>query len=93
MSEFTSVYGDPLRPTPAEQRARQTARPALHRATGTISFRPLADEVAKAQPGSLRAFLLLHGVRSVVVEEVPTMPEVRLLGVPDLHRVQELIEE
>src|SRR5215213_7338167 len=92
MSDSPSGSGDPLRPTPAELRARQNVRPALHRATGQISFRPLRDDLSKAQPNSLCAFLLLHGIQSVVVEEVPTMPEILLQGVPDLGRVQDLIE-
>ena len=53
MSEHHSAAGDPLRPTPDELRARQNARPALHRVTGQISFRSLKAESARAQPDSL----------------------------------------
>ena len=92
MSQFPSAGGDPLHPAPADLLARQNSRPALHRATGQVSFRSLKDDEARAQPNSLRAFLLGHGIRSVVVAEVPTMPEIQLQGVPDLDRVQGLID-
>ena len=73
-------------------RARQNVRPFLHRATGQISFRPLKDDAARAQPGSLCEYLMRHGVKAVVVEDVPTMPDVQLQGIPDLDHVQSLIE-
>ncbi len=92
MRELSYSSGNPLAPTPAELRARQNVRPALHRATGQISFRPLKDDLSRSQPANLRAFLLLHGIPSVVVEEVPTMPEIQLQGIPDLDRVQALLD-
>src|SRR5918995_1327029 len=88
----TNPGDDKARLSPRERRARENARPFLHRATLHVSFRPLKDETAKAQPASLCAFLLRNGVQSVVIEEVPTMPDIRLTGTPDLDRVQALIE-
>jgi hypothetical protein len=76
-----------------ELRARRGAHPFLHRPTRHVSFRPLKDEMGRAQPASLCAFLTRHGVRAVVVEEVPTLPELHLDEAADLDRVQALIEE
>ena len=76
-----------------ELRARHNVRPFLHRPTLHISFGPLKDDLAKAQPASLCNFLTRHGVRAEVVEEVPSMPDVQLHGLPDLDRVQGLIDD
>jgi hypothetical protein len=75
-----------------ELRARQNVRPFLHRPTLHISFGPLKDDLAKAQPASLCDFLTRRGVRAEVVEEVPTMPDVQLHGLPDLDLIQALID-
>jgi hypothetical protein len=92
MSGAPAPGGDPPALSRRESQARQNARPFLHRATSHISFGPLKDELAKAQPASLGEFLTRHGVRAVVVEEVPTMPDVQLPEAPDLARVQALID-
>jgi hypothetical protein len=75
-----------------ELRARRSVHPFLHRPTLHISFRALKEEMARAQPASLCAFLTRHGVNAVTLEEVPTMPELHLDGDADLDRVQVLIE-
>jgi hypothetical protein len=79
-------------PAPDDLAARRNVRPFLHRATGQISFRPLKDEAARAQPASLCAFLIRHGIQAEVVEEVPTMPDLYLDGGPNPDRVQALID-
>ena len=79
-------------PAPDDLAARRAVRPFLHRATGQISFRPLKDDTAKAQPASLCTFLTRHGVQAEVVEEVPTMPDIHLHAAPDPDRVQILID-
>jgi hypothetical protein len=85
--------GDRPRLSWRELSARRGAHPFLHRSTRHVSFRPLKDEVGQAQPASLCAFLTRHGVHAVVVEEVPTLPELHLDGAADLDRVQALLEE
>jgi hypothetical protein len=76
-----------------ELRARRGAHPFLHRSTRHVSFRALKDEMGRAQPASLCAFLTRHGMRAVVVEEVPTLPELHLDKAADLDRAQALIEK
>jgi hypothetical protein len=85
--------GDRRRLSWRELRARRGAHPFLHRPTRHVSLRPLKDEMGRAQPASLCAFLTRHGVRAVVGEEVPTLPELHLDEAADLDLVQALIEK
>ncbi|MBO0697321.1 MAG: hypothetical protein J2P46_02900 [Zavarzinella sp.] len=92
MSDGSSVPGRWPALSGRESRARHDVRPFLHRATAHISFGPLKDAVARAQPGSRCEFLTRHGVPADVVEEVPRMPDVRIRGGANLDRVQALID-
>jgi hypothetical protein len=81
----------PWRVTPMPSAAaRRRSAPMLDRAAGLIGF-PVHTPPALAS--ALAEFLAPRGVRARVPDDQPPHPEVQLLGIPDLDRLEALIGE